>query len=251
MKKIFFALSYIYDLIVRTYGLNIFKFTRDVFVFLRSYSSYLSQNKNTNFKIWIKSFYPCLNDRTTNTPLDYVYIYQDSWAAGKVLNIKPKHHHDIGSKVEMVWIISACIPTTMVDIRKVDIDLPWLNFVEGSILDLPFEDNSIESISSVCVVEHIGLWRYWDPINPFGSEEAIHEIKRVLKVGGHFIFSVPVDGESTIYFNAHRAFSREYIMSLMDGFILEEEKYIYGKDFIGQFTQERWVGIWCYYFIKK
>jgi hypothetical protein len=50
-----------------------------------------------------------------------------------------------------------------------------LFFKEGSILALPFESGSIKSLSSLCVVEHIGLGRYGDEIDPFGSESAIKE----------------------------------------------------------------------------
>lgn len=87
-----------------------------------------------------------------------------------------------------------------------------LFFKKGSILELPFEDNSIQTLSSLCVVEHIGLGRYGDPVDSFGSEKAIKELKRVLQVGGIILFSVPVDNENKIYFNAHRAFAREYIL---------------------------------------
>jgi len=67
----------------------------------------------------------------------------------------------------------------MVDIRPIDVSLDNLFFVKGSILNLPFRNNSIESISSLCVVEHIGLGRYGNVIDPYGSEKAIKELKRV------------------------------------------------------------------------
>jgi SAM-dependent methyltransferase len=251
MEKRASWIKYVFNLIVKTYWLNVFKLWRDVFLFFRDYKQYKSQNKNHKFKIWSGSLYPCLIDRTENTPLDYVYIYQDSWAIGKVLSIKPRQHYDIGSKVEMVWGISSCIPTTMIDIRKVEIGLPWLNFLEWSILDLPLKDDTIESLSAICVIEHIWLWRYWDPLDPFGSEKSFKEVKRVLKAWGHLIFSVPVDKENTVYFNAHRAFTREYVMEMMDGFTLQDEKYIYWKDFMDHYSAEKWTGVWCYYFIKN
>lgn len=94
---------------------------------------------------------------------------------------------------------------------------------------MPYEDNSLESLSSLCVVEHIGLGRYGDSIDSFGSEKAINELKRVLKKGGIILFSIPVDCENKIYFNAHRAFTRDYILKLFDGFEILEEKYHYGN----------------------
>ena len=139
----------------------------------------------------------------------------------------------------------------MVDIRKVDLNLPWLEFKLWSIMNLPFNDDSIESISAVCVVEHIWLWRYWDPIDSFWSEKSIQEIKRVLQKWWHFVFSVPVDAQNTVYFNAHRAFTRNYVLELLTWFELKEERYIYGKNFVSNYAPENWVWIWCYYFVKN
>jgi len=125
-----------------------------------------------------------------------------------------------------------------------------LYFRKGSILELPFEDNSIESLSSLCVVEHIGLGRYGDEIDPLGSEKAIKELKRVLKVGGIILFSVPVNFENKIYFNAHRAFTREYILKLFDGFNLLEEKYIYGTKMHVNYDKDKGFGTGLY-MLKK
>ncbi len=50
----------------------------------------------------------------------------------------------------------------------------------ANILDLPFKGNSVESLSCMHVVEHIGLGRYGDPMDPEGDIEAIKELKRVV-----------------------------------------------------------------------
>lgn len=193
---------------------------------------------------------PCLDDRTALTPLDPVYFLQDTWAARKIFELKPEHHHDVGSSAKTMGILSQFVPITMVDIRPLPLELPNLRFVKGSILDLPFEDNSIQSISSLCVIEHIGLGRYGDTVNSFGSEESVLELKRVVKVGGTLIFSVPVDRANTVYFNAHRAFTREYVLSLFDGFELIEEQYQYGFDLIPAYCPERGFGTGLFMFRK-
>ena len=41
------------------------------------------------------------------------------------------------------------------------------------------EDNSISSISSLCALEHFGLGRYGDEVNPEGCFEAFDAIQRV------------------------------------------------------------------------
>jgi len=195
--------------------------------------------------------YPCLFDNLTFTPIEPIYFLQDTWAAKKIFELKPAHHYDIGSSAKTIGILSQFVPITMVDIRPIELELENLFFQKGSILELPFEDSSIESLSSLCVVEHIGLGRYGDEINPLGSEKAIKELKRVLKAGGIILFSVPVNSENKVYFNAHRAFTREYILNLFDGFNLLEEKYIYGTKMFDNYDTGKGFGTGLYMFKKE
>jgi SAM-dependent methyltransferase len=123
--------------------------------------------------------------------------------------------------------------------------LDSLKFLEGSILDLPFEDESVSSLSSLCVLEHIGLGRYGDPFDPNGTEKAIEELKRVISPGGDLYVSIPIDDQNRIYFNAHRAFDEGYIIKLFDPLIVEEKRYIYGKRFTD--LREAGFGIGCYH----
>jgi SAM-dependent methyltransferase len=208
----------------------------------------LKKEINGNFKRL--TIYPCLNDKTSFTPIDPVYFYQDTWAAKKIFELKPTHHYDVGSSAKTIGILSQFVPITMVDIRPLPLQIHNLNFVEGSILELPFEDNSLESISSLCVVEHIGLGRYGDMVDAFGSEKSILELKRVVKVGGVIIFSVPVDSINTVYFNAHRAFTRSYVMTLFDDFELIEEKYQYGYSLVEEYNPTLGFGTGLYLFKK-
>jgi SAM-dependent methyltransferase len=194
--------------------------------------------------------YPCLFDNLTFTPIEPIYFFQDNWAAQKIFELKPAHHYDIGSSAKTIGILSQFVPITMIDIRPIELELENLFFKKGSILTLPFEDNSIESLSSLCVVEHIGLGRYGDTIDPLGSEKAVKELKRVLKAGGIILFSVPIDAENKIFFNAHRAFTREYILELFSGFSLLEEKYIYGTKMFDNYDKDKGFGTGLYMFKK-
>ena len=162
----------------------------------------------------------------------------------------PTQHFDIGSSAKSIGIISQLVPTTMVDIRPLELKLEGLNFIKGDILNLPFKDNSIESLSCLCVVEHIGLGRYGDEIDPFGSEKAVTELKRVMKKDGVILFSVPIDSENKIYFNAHRSFTRDYILNLFDGFDILDEKYQYGKQLFNFYNKEKQFGTGLF-FLKK
>jgi len=178
------------------------------------------------------------------------FIFSRTWAAHKIFTNKPTHHIDIGSSIKTIGIISQFVPTTFVDIRPIDISLPNLFFKEGSILNLPFKDNSLESLSCLCVIEHIGLGRYGDTVDPWGSEKSINELIRVVKPGGHLYISVPVDEINKVFYNAHRAFTREYVINLFSQMILVEESYIYGKKLYSDFDKNKGFGTALYYFIK-
>jgi SAM-dependent methyltransferase len=194
----------------------------------------------------IEHLYPCLGDDTVETEIEATYFYQDAWAFEQIVKQKPSHHYDVGSHHKFVALLSKVCAVTMVDIRPLSLPLDTLTFQQGSILSLPFENESIESLSSLCVVEHIGLGRYGDPLDPDGTEKAVAELKRVIKPGGSLYVSIPIDDSNRIYFNAHRAFTEEYILRLFDSFSVVEAKYIYGNVFGDRLKSG--FGTGCYHF---
>jgi hypothetical protein len=252
LKKSSFALSVYYWLksAGEFFSFGMLGFVKNVNWFLADYFRYKKLQKENN-TIRIKVMLPCLKDKTTNTPIDPIYFYQDTWAAGKIFDTKPAHHYDVGSSAKTVGLISQFVPTTMIDIRPIELKLNNLFFKEGSILNLPFADNSIDSLSSICVIEHIGLGRYGDPLDALGSEKAAAEIQRVVKKEGVILISVPVDDENKIYFNANRAFTKEYIIKCFAKCSLVEDKYIYGNELTDFYAPEKGFGTGLFMFRKN
>lgn len=220
---------------------------KDFFADLKKYQA---MKKNSTFASPWENLKPCILDKTDDTPVDPIYFYQDSWCAKKIFEQKPAHHYDIGSKAEMVGIISQFTPTTMVDIRPINLQMPGFSFQTGDILHLPFKDGELDSVSSICVIEHIGLGRYGDALDPFGSEKAASELVRVLARNGNLYVSVPIDDANKIYFNAHRAFTRKYALELFSGLKLIEEKYIYGRELSNTYDPSQGFGTGLYHFRK-
>ena len=70
-------------------------------------------------------------------------------------------------------------------------------------------------------IEHIGLGRYGDQINPEGDIMAINELKRVLAKDGNLLIVLPI-GEPQICFNAHRIYSYEMVIDYFKGLKLME-----------------------------
>lgn len=239
-----------YILLRPQYGWNIIAILYRMTGFAFEYVRYTRKEKNGHFDISVYDWYPCLTDKTESTPLDPVYFYQDTWAARKIFGAKPDHHYDVGSSAKTIGIISQFVPTTMVDIRPVELKLDNLYFKEGTITALPFGDNSIDSISSLCVVEHIGLGRYGDPLDQFGSEKAIAELVRVTKPGGNIYFTVPVESRNRTYFNGYRSFTIDFIKDLFLQCELIEEKFIYGSELTNKHDPTSDAGIGLFMFRK-
>jgi len=216
--------------------------------FWREYRVFRRLNLGSHFALQADDVMPYLIDRTSTTPVEPTYFFQDTWFARKIAEKLPSAHVDVGSSAKSMALIAQFVPVTFVDIRPIEIQVENFTFLKGSILALPFGDGTLASLSSLCVIEHIGLGRYGDPLDMLGSEKAAAELLRVLAPGGNLYVTVPVDSECRIYFNAHRAFTPDYVFSLFPGLTLLEEKYIYGMTLMSVYLPDRGFGTGLYHF---
>lgn len=63
-------------------------------------------------------------------------------------------------------------------------------------------------------IEHIGLGRYGDPIDPNGDRRALSELQRVVAEGGSLLIVVPI-GKPRIQYNSHRIYDPEMIKEML------------------------------------
>ncbi|GAH09625.1 unnamed protein product, partial [marine sediment metagenome] len=176
------------------------------------YSSYRKYTHLTNAeKLSISDFYPHIADNTPTTPFDAHYFYQGIWAFRKIKESGVKSHVDVGSEIRWVGLLSTITNVILIDIRSFETDLKDLIVKKGDILNMPFKDDSVNSLSCLHVAEHVGLGRYGDKLDPEGTKKACGELSRILAVNGNLYFSVPV-GEQKTYFNAHRVHSPRTII---------------------------------------
>lgn len=201
---------------------------------------------------------PCLNDKTYATEFDSHCIYHPAWAARVLAKTKPKIHIDISSALEFVSVVSAFIPIKFYDYRLAEIYLNDLTSEKADILSLPFRDASIESLSCMHVIEHVGLGRYEDNLNPNGDLDAINELKRVVAPSGNLLFVTPV-GRPKIMFNAHRIYSYDQIVDYFMGFSLVEFALIPDSrkdvgliyDAPPEIVNAQKYGCGCFWFVKN
>lgn len=153
-------------------------------------------------KVHVVDLYPMLSDEGPH-PVDAHYVAQAHWATARVVATEPAQHVDVASQTEFVAMLCAYVPVTFIDLRPLALSLPGLSGELGTVTDLPFESASVESLSSLHVLEHIGLGRYGDPLDPEGTQTAARELVRVLAPGGRLYVSLPI-GRPRVEFNAHR-----------------------------------------------
>ncbi len=201
---------------------------------------------------------PRFGDDTAATSFDRHYVYHPAWAARIVQRIAPAEHIDISSTLHFCSMLSAFVPTRFYDYRPADLRLSGLRSDRADLMQLPFADGSVHSLSCMHTVEHIGLGRYGDPLDPEGDLKSIAELKRVTAPGGHLLFVVPV-GAPRIQFNAHRIYGHAQVLAAFEGFELREFALVPDKPEDGgliinataqQSDQQRY-GCGCFWFMKK
>jgi SAM-dependent methyltransferase len=169
------------------------------------------RNNDNRFSLRWADRFPVTGEAVKETNFDSHYIYHPAWAARIVAQTKPEFHVDISSTLTFCSIVSAFVPVKFYDYRPANLILKGLETGQADLLKLPFADGSVKSLSCMHTVEHVGLGRYGDQIDPAGDLKAMAELTRVLAPGGNLLFVVPI-GAPKLMFNAHRIYSYQMIV---------------------------------------
>jgi len=198
---------------------------------LRYWADYFQFKKANDgrFALSFSERFVIVDDKTPSTPFDRHYLYHPAWAARVLATTKPSVHVDISSILQFSTIVSAFIPIRFYDYRPASVNLSGFHTGKCYLVALPFESGSIKSLSCMHTVEHIGLGRYGDPIDPTGDLKAIRELMRVLAHGGDLLLVVPI-GKPKLMFNAHRIYALDQILAYTEGLEVKEFSLIPDSD---------------------
>jgi SAM-dependent methyltransferase len=202
---------------------NRLRAVRRYFDFVREFTAFDERMKHSapRFELRWEDRQPRLQDRTETTGFDRHYVYHTAWAARVLAKTRPLKHVDISSSLYFVTGASAFVPMEFYDFRPADLRLSNLDSRCADLMALPFGDRQVASLSCMHVVEHVGLGRYGDPLDPDGDLKAMRELQRVVAPEGSLLFVTPV-GRPQIRFNAHRIYAYEQIRDAFSELRIEE-----------------------------
>jgi SAM-dependent methyltransferase len=181
--------------------------------FIANYRRYARLNADPRFRIRPGEIMVMTGDRFAAAGIgNGDYFLQDLWAARHLHSRGISHHVDVGSRLDgfVAHVLPFC-EVEYVDIRPLDARIEGLTVRQGTIESLPYPDDSVRSLSCLHVIEHIGLGRYGDPIDPDGYRKSARELARVLAPGGRLLLGTPV-GRERLCFDAHRVFDPRTII---------------------------------------
>jgi hypothetical protein len=162
------------------------------------------------------NFMPCLHDRyeeggTTKNE----YFWQDLLVAQWIFEAQPRRHVDVGSRVDgFVAHVASYREIEVFDVRPISTRIPGVVFRQADLMETDASTRAggyCDSVSCLHAVEHFGLGRYGDPIDPRGYERGIENMARLLSPCGRLYLSTPV-GIERVEFNANRVFDPRTII---------------------------------------
>ena len=158
---------------------------------------------------------PCLHDwyeegGTTKNE----YFWQDLLVARMIFAAKPEKHVDIGSRVDgFVAHVASFRDIEVFDVRPITTKIPGVIFKQADFMSPIGQVTYCDSLSCLHALEHFGLGRYGDPVDPGGADRGFANMASLLKERGVFYLSVPI-GIERVEFNANRVFDPRHIIKL-------------------------------------
>lgn len=198
-------------------GLDARRFARSIRglpAFLRDFRSFRATD---DVRMSLK---PCLQDRYEEAGFVRTeYFWQDLIVARWIHEASPKRHVDVGSRIDgFVAHVASFREIEVFDVRPSPVLIPGIVFRRADLSD-PASISSLagnvdgycDSLSCLHALEHFGLGRYGDPVDPRAPLKGIANLARLVRPGGTLYLSTPV-GRERVRFNANWVFDPRSIV---------------------------------------
>ena len=98
-------------------------------------------------------------------------------------------------------------PIEVVDIRHLSTTAENITFLQADLMsaDVAKKLGQSDSVSCLHAIEHFGLGRYGDPVDPDGHVKGLLNLASLVKKQGILYVSIPI-GPERVEFNGHRIF---------------------------------------------
>lgn len=176
------------------------------------------------------ALHPCLHDSSAEGGVARgQYFHQDLLIARRIFEAAPREHFDVGSRIDgFVAHLAVFRTVNVLDIRPVTSSVRNIRFVQVDFMgDLPSHlVECCDSLSCLHAIEHFGLGRYGDRLDPAGHIIGLRNLHQMLAPGGRLYLSAPI-GPQRIEFNGHRVFALKTLLDLTAGqFDLERFSFV-------------------------
>jgi hypothetical protein len=212
--------------IVTQFGIDPIRFLnaiRGFSLYMRDYYVFRKKHKG------LIRFYPCLHERYAEAgDTKSEYFWQDLIVAQWIHQANPDRHVDVGSRTDgFIAHVASFREIEVFDVRPITTEIPGVTFRHANLMDPTFistlqyenaadgvgREGYCDSLSCLHVLEHFGLGRYGDPIDPQGYQKGFANLASLLCPQARFYLSSPI-GRERVEFNANWVFDPSTILSL-------------------------------------
>lgn len=136
------------------------------------------------------------------------YYHQDLLVAQLIYAANPRRHIDVGSRVDgFVAHVASFRHIEVTDIRPLESHSHNVSFIRADLMKGSLPEGETDSLSCLHTLEHFGLGRYGDDIDPEGHLKGFQNLITMVSAGGSFYLSFPISANERVEFNAHRVFN--------------------------------------------
>lgn len=156
------------------------------------------------------------------------YFHQDLLVAQRVYELNPETLGDVGSRVDgYVSHVASFRPIDVFDIRPLVSKTKNIRFRQLDLMKPPSElANHYHMLTCLHSLEHFGLGRYGDDLDPEGHVRGLRNLGTMVRPGGTLIISCPI-GSPRVLFNANRVLDPEWPLTVLDGALWSLERFAF------------------------